>query len=77
VNAAGCGPAKWGAWGALNCRFCGGPWRINIHTGDMPALKGKKEQLHCIAFEGELYIRQSGRRMLIGTYEKPGALVLD
>jgi dimethylglycine dehydrogenase len=41
-------------------------------TGDMPELKGKKEQLHCIDFEGELYIRQERGGMLLGTYEKAG-----
>jgi dimethylglycine dehydrogenase len=41
-------------------------------TGDMPELAGKKEQLHCIDFEGELYIRQERGGMLMGTYEKAG-----
>jgi len=41
-------------------------------TGDMPELKGKKEQLHCIDFEGELYLRQERGGMLLGTYEKAG-----
>jgi dimethylglycine dehydrogenase len=41
-------------------------------TGDMPELKGQKEQLHCIDFEGELYLRQERGGMLMGTYEKAG-----
>src|ERR1700736_1400269 len=41
-------------------------------TGDMPELVGKKEQLHAIDFEGELYPRQEGGGMLLGTYEKAG-----
>jgi dimethylglycine dehydrogenase len=41
-------------------------------TGDMPELKGKKEQLHAIDFEGELYLRQERSGMLLGTYEKAG-----
>jgi dimethylglycine dehydrogenase len=41
-------------------------------TGDMPQLLGKKEQLHCIDFEGELYTRQERGGMLLGTYEKAG-----
>ncbi len=41
-------------------------------TGDMPELVGKKEQLHAIDFEGELYLRQERGGMLLGTYEKAG-----
>jgi dimethylglycine dehydrogenase len=41
-------------------------------TGDMPELEGKKEQLHCIDFEGEIYLRQERGGMLMGTYEKAG-----
>jgi dimethylglycine dehydrogenase len=41
-------------------------------TGDMPELVGKKEQLHCIDFEGEIYIRQERGGMLMGTYERAG-----
>ncbi len=41
-------------------------------TGDMQELVGKKEQLHCIDFEGELYLRQERGGMLLGTYEKAG-----
>ena len=41
-------------------------------TDDMPFLAGQKEQLHCIDFEGEIYLRQERGGMLIGTYEKAG-----
>lgn len=41
-------------------------------TQDMPALAGLKEQLHCIDFEGEIYLRQERGGMLLGTYEKAG-----
>jgi len=33
---------------------------------------GKKEQLHAIDFEGEIYIRQERGGMLMGTYERAG-----
>jgi dimethylglycine dehydrogenase len=41
-------------------------------TGDMPELVGRKEQLHAIDFEGEIYIRQERGGMLMGTYERAG-----
>jgi dimethylglycine dehydrogenase len=41
-------------------------------TGDMAELAGQKEQLHCIDFEGEIYIRQERGGMLMGTYERAG-----
>ncbi|HTV95694.1 MAG TPA: FAD-dependent oxidoreductase [Steroidobacteraceae bacterium] len=41
-------------------------------TGDMPQLAGKKEQLHAIDFEGEIYLRQERGGMLMGTYERAG-----
>jgi dimethylglycine dehydrogenase len=41
-------------------------------TEDIPALKGQKEQMHCIDFEGELYTRQERGGMLLGTYERAG-----
>jgi len=41
-------------------------------TGDMSELVGKKEQLHAIDFEGEIYIRQERGGMLMGTYERAG-----
>ena len=41
-------------------------------TEDLPELAGKAEQLHCIDFEGELYLRQERGGMLLGTYERAG-----
>ena len=41
-------------------------------TGDMPELVGRKESLHAIDFEGEIYIRQERGGMLMGTYERAG-----
>ena len=42
-------------------------------TGEIPAVVASpKEVLHVIDFEGEIYMRQEGRGMLIGTYEKAG-----
>jgi dimethylglycine dehydrogenase len=41
-------------------------------TGDMAELAGKPEQLHCIDFEGEIYLRQERGGMLMGTYERAG-----
>ncbi len=41
-------------------------------TGDMPELVGQKELMHCIDFEGEIYIRQERGGMLMGTYERAG-----
>src|SRR6202000_2143159 len=41
-------------------------------TGDMPELVGKKEQLHAIDFEGEIYLRQERGGMLMGTSERAG-----
>jgi dimethylglycine dehydrogenase len=42
-------------------------------TGEMPeVIASEREVLHCIDFEGEIYMRQEGRGMLIGTYEKRG-----
>ncbi|HUO96647.1 MAG TPA: FAD-dependent oxidoreductase, partial [Steroidobacteraceae bacterium] len=41
-------------------------------TEDIPEFKGQKEQLHCIDFEGEIYMRQERGGMLMGTYERAG-----
>ncbi len=41
-------------------------------TEDMPELVGLKEQIHCIDFEGEIYMRQERGGMLMGTYERNG-----
>ncbi len=41
-------------------------------TEDLPEFQGQKEQLHCIDFEGEIYMRQERGGMLMGTYERAG-----
>jgi dimethylglycine dehydrogenase len=41
-------------------------------TEDIPEFKGQKEQIHCIDFEGEIYMRQERGGMLMGTYERAG-----
>jgi dimethylglycine dehydrogenase len=41
-------------------------------TEQIPALVGQKEQLHCIDFEGEIYLREERGAMLMGTYERAG-----
>jgi len=42
-------------------------------TGEIPeVVASEKEVLHAIDFEGEIYMRQEGKGMLIGTYEKHG-----
>lgn len=41
-------------------------------TEDLPELKGQKEHLHVIDFEGEIYMRQERGGMLMGTYERAG-----
>ena len=41
-------------------------------TEDVPEIAGLPEQLHCIDFEGEIYMREERRGMLIGTYERAG-----
>lgn len=39
-------------------------------TEDLPELAGRPEQLMCIDFEGEIYLRQERGGMLFGTYER-------
>ena len=41
-------------------------------TEDLPEFAGQKDQLHCIDFEGEIYMRQERGGMLLGTYERAG-----
>jgi dimethylglycine dehydrogenase len=41
-------------------------------TEDLPELAGRPEQLMCIDFEGEIYLRQEHGGMLLGTYERAG-----
>ena len=44
-----------------------------VITGEVPEVAASPtEMLHVIDFEGEIYMRQEGRGMLIGTYEKAG-----
>jgi dimethylglycine dehydrogenase len=44
-----------------------------VVTGEIPeVVASAKEMLHVIDFDGEIYMRQEGRGMLIGTYEKQG-----
>ncbi|MDX1541775.1 MAG: FAD-dependent oxidoreductase, partial [Geminicoccaceae bacterium] len=40
-------------------------------TEDLPEVQGRDGELpHCIDFEAEIYLRQEGRGLLLGTYEK-------
>ena len=42
-------------------------------TEEMPELEGRDTEVgHAIDFEGEIYTRQEGRGMLMGTYERAG-----
>ena len=42
-------------------------------TEDMPEVMASRDEvLHAIDFEGEIYMRQEGNGMLMGTYEKKG-----
>ncbi|HVS76733.1 MAG TPA: FAD-dependent oxidoreductase [Steroidobacteraceae bacterium] len=41
-------------------------------TEELPQIADLPEQLHCIDFEGELYLREERGGMLIGTYERAG-----
>ena len=41
-------------------------------TEQVPQIAGLPEQLHCIDFEGELYLREERGGMLLGTYERAG-----
>ncbi len=41
-------------------------------TEDLPEFAGQPEQLHCIDFEGEIYLRQERNGVLLGTYERAG-----
>jgi dimethylglycine dehydrogenase len=44
-----------------------------IVTEEIPEVKASaKEMLHVIDFEGEIYMRQEGNGMLLGTYERAG-----
>jgi dimethylglycine dehydrogenase len=41
-------------------------------TEEVPQIAGLAEQMHCIDFEGELYLREERGGMLLGTYERAG-----
>jgi dimethylglycine dehydrogenase len=41
-------------------------------TDDLPELAGQPEMIHCIDFEGEIYLRQERGGVLLGTYERAG-----
>jgi dimethylglycine dehydrogenase len=41
-------------------------------TEDLPEFAGRPELLHCIDFEGEIYLRQERGGVLLGTYERAG-----
>ena len=41
-------------------------------TEEVPQIAGLPEQLHCIDFEGEIYLREERHGMLFGTYERAG-----
>jgi dimethylglycine dehydrogenase len=42
-------------------------------TEDIPEVaQSNKEMLHIVDFEGEIYMRQEGKGMLLGTYERAG-----
>ena len=41
-------------------------------TEEVPQIAGLAEQLHCIDFEGELYLREERGGILLGTYERAG-----
>ena len=43
-------------------------------TEDLPEFAGQKDQLHCIDFEAEIYMRQERGGALIGTYEPHGVV---
>ena len=42
-------------------------------TDDLPEFAGQPELLHCIDFEGEIYLRQERGGVLLGTYEEQGS----
>ena len=73
VNAAGLWGREVGGMAAneLPCQAMAHQYLV---TGEMPEVANNKgEMLHCIDFEGEIYMRQEGQGMLVGTYEAEGA----
>ncbi len=71
VNAAGLWAREVGRMAGLELPILAMEHQYLI-TEDLPEFKGQKEQLHCIDFEGEIYMRQERGGMLMGTYERAG-----
>ena len=72
VNAAGLWAREVGRFAGLELPILAMEHQY-IVTGEIPeVVASKKEVLHAIDFEGEIYMRQEGKGMLIGTYEKGG-----
>jgi dimethylglycine dehydrogenase len=72
VNAAGLWAREVGRFVGLNLPVLAMEHQYLI-TGEMAeVVASPKEVLHAIDFEGEIYMRQEGKGMLIGTYEKAG-----
>jgi dimethylglycine dehydrogenase len=72
VNAAGLWAREVGRFVGLNLPVLAMEHQYLI-TGEIAeVVASPKEVLHAIDFEGEIYMRQEGKGMLIGTYEKAG-----
>ena len=72
VNAAGLWAREVGRFAGLELPVLAMEHQYLI-TGEVPeVVASEKEVLHAIDFEGEIYMRQEGKGMLIGTYEKRG-----
>ncbi len=72
VNAAGLWAREVGRFAGLELPILAMEHQY-IVTGEIPeVVASQKEVLHAIDFEGEIYMRQEGKGMLIGTYEKGG-----
>ena len=72
VNAAGLWAREVGRFAGLELPVLAMEHQYLV-TGEMPeVVASANEMLHVIDFEGEIYMRQEGRGMLIGTYEKGG-----
>ncbi len=75
VNAAGLWAREVGRLVGLNLPVLAMEHQYLI-TGEIAeVVASPKEMLHAIDFEGEIYMRQEGKGMLIGTYEKAGVPV--
>ena len=72
VNAAGLWAREVGRFAGLELPVLAMEHQYLI-TGEIPeVVASPQEVLHAIDFEGEIYMRQEGKGMLIGTYEKGG-----